>query len=146
VWCDFPFASITHTFVTSDPPADGQPGPTTLRNNDCRLSRCKGLGSSLFARHTQESRFLSFLGTKMFQFTGLHYPPIYQAGHARITTRSFPFGDPGVKVSAPHRVIAAAHVFIGSQRQGIHVYSYLLIRRHFYRHYGVFKVRAVTTA
>src|SRR5207302_5408344 len=66
------------------------------RNNDCRLSRCAGLGSSPFARHYSGSRgFFPFLWVlRCFSSPAcLHAGYVFTYGYARITTREFPHSE-----------------------------------------------------
>src|SRR5215208_7751672 len=91
------------TLYLPDPPADGsRQALQHPHNNSCRLSRCMGLGCSLFARHYSGSRgFFPFLRLlRCFSSPACHYPPyVFRREHARITTRRFPHSEiPGSKV------------------------------------------------
>src|SRR5437763_8475252 len=66
------------------------------RNNGCRLSRCLGLGYSLFARHYSGSRgFFPFLRLlRCFSSPACLYPAyVFSWEHARITARRFPHSE-----------------------------------------------------
>src|SRR5207247_850352 len=73
-----------------------------LRDNDCRLSRRAGLGSSPFARHYSGSRgFFPFLRVlRCFSSPACLFLPYgFRQEHARITTHRFPHSEiPGSKV------------------------------------------------
>src|ERR671933_797737 len=86
-----------------DPPADGsRQALQPLRDNGCRLSRHRGLGSSPFARHYSGSRdFFPFLRLlRCFSSPACLYPPyVFRREYARTTTRRFPHSEiPGSKV------------------------------------------------
>src|SRR4051794_28842281 len=110
-----------------DPPADGSSAALQPPySNDCRLSRCTGLGSSPFARHYSGSRgFFPFLWVlRCFSSPAcLSLPYFIQAGvpahyHGWVS----PFGNPRIKGrSAPPLGLSQPPTsFIGSWRQGIH--------------------------
>jgi hypothetical protein len=91
------------TLLLPYPPADGsRQALQHPRYNGCRLSRCMGLGCSLFARHYSGSRgFFPFLRLlRCFSSPACHCSPyVFRREHARITTRRFPHSEiPGSKV------------------------------------------------
>ena len=132
-----------------DPPADGSRQALQHRcNNDCRLSRCNGLGSSPFARHYSGSRgFFPFLRLlRCFSSPACHYPPyVFRREHARITTRRFPHSEiPGSKVgqhlTRAYRSRPRPSSALGAKASTVCPCS-LDHEEHLICRYGVFKVQ-----
>src|SRR5437763_14383704 len=120
------------------------------RNNGCRLSRRRGLGCSLFARHYSGSRgFFPFLRLlRCFSSPAcLHLPYVFRQGYARITTRGFPHSDiPGSKVGQhlPGAFRSRPRPSSALSAKASTVCPCSLDRKeHVCCRYGVFKVRAV---
>ena len=90
--CNSPTRRQTDQLEALQPPCD----------NGCRLSRHKGLGSSLFARHYSGSRgFFPFLWVlRCFSSPAcLSAPYVFRYEYQRITTGGFPHSEiPGSKV------------------------------------------------
>ena len=87
----------------------------------------------------------------MFQFTGLPSAPyVFRYGYHRITGGEFPHSEiPGSQNGQllPRAYRSRPRPSSALSAKASTVYSYSLDQKeHFYRHYGVFKVRAVTTA
>src|SRR5438094_3480346 len=138
------------TLYLPDPPADGS--RQTLqppRDNDCRLSRRTGLGSSPFARHYSGSRgFFPFLRVlRCFSSPACLFLPYgFRQEHARITTHRFPHSEiPGSKVGQhlprAYRTRPRPSSALGAKASTVCSCS-LDRKEHACCRYGVFKVRA----
>ena len=96
--CEFPFTS-TNAQLCNSPTRRQTDQDQALQppdDNDCRLSRRIGLGSSLFARHYSGNRgFFPFLWVlRCFSSPACHcLPYVFRQEHARITTRRFPHSE-----------------------------------------------------
>src|SRR4029079_7714501 len=118
-------------------------------DNDCRLSRRPGLGSSLFARHYSGSRgFFPFLWVlRCFSSPACLYLPYgFRQEYARITTREFPHSEiPGSKVGQhlprAYRSRQRPSSALGAKASTVCPCS-LDQKEHACCRYGVFKVHA----
>src|SRR5438094_9855236 len=113
------------TLYLPDPPADGS--RQTLqppRDNDCRLSRHAGLGSSLFARHYSGSLgFFPFLRVlRCFSSPACLSYPMYSAR----TTRALPRVGFPIRRSRDQRLVSTSPALIAAA----HVLHRLLAPRH----------------
>src|ERR687886_2559191 len=133
-----------------DPPADGsRQALQPLRDNGCRLSRHRGLGSSPFARHYSGSRgFFPFLRLlRCFSSPACLYPPyVFRREYTRTTTRRFPHSEiPGSKVgqhlTRAYRSRPRPSSALSAKASTVCPCS-LDQKEHVCCRYGVFKVRA----
>ena len=137
-----------------DPPADGSRQALQPHcNNDCRLSRCSGLGSSPFARHYSGSRgFFPFLRLlRCFSSPACRLLPYgFRQGHTRITTCRFPHSEiPGSKVGQhlprAYRSRPRPSSALGAKASTV-CPSSLDHEEHLICRYGVFKVQVNRSA
>src|SRR5439155_6858775 len=118
-------------------------------DNDCRLSRRQGLGSSPFARHYSGTRgFFPFLRLlRCFSSPACRLLPyVFRHGHTRITACGFPHSEiPGSKVGQhlprAFRSRPRPSSALGAKASTV-CPSSLDHEEHLICRYGVFKVRA----
>src|SRR6185503_7149199 len=133
-----------------DPPADGsRQALQPPDDNDCRLSRRPGLGSSLFARHYSGSRgFFPFLWVlRCFSSPACLAHPMYSGTRpSALPLVGFPIRKSRGQrlVSTSPGLIAAAHVLLRllAPRHPPCALSLLIVKNSYIRSYGVFKVHA----
>jgi hypothetical protein len=146
---------LTHSFVTSRPAGRRiKTGPTTPPQQQLPPITLQRFGLIPFRSPLlRESRFLSFpRATKMFQFTRLPPLALFYSGES---TRALPrVGFPIRKsrdqrlVSISPGLIAAAHVLhrLLAPRHPPCALDLLIVKNTCFCHYGVFKVRAGSSA